>query len=187
MAISTADFKTGLTIELDEGIFQIIEFQHVKPGKGGAFVRTKLRNLETGGVLDKTFRAGEKMERAHIDRVEMEYLYRDGNEYVFMDMSSYEQSSLTADELGDAVHYLKENTPVQVVSYKGKLLGVDLPASMELTVTQTDPGLRGDTATGGSKPATLETGLVVQVPLFVNEGDVIRVDTRTGSYLERAK
>jgi len=187
MAISTADFKTGLTIELDEGVFQIIEFQHVKPGKGGAFVRTKLRNLETGSVLDKTFRAGEKMERAHIDRVEMEYLYRDGNEYVFMDMSSYEQSSLTAEELGDSVHYLKENTPVQVVSYKGKLLGVELPASMELKVTQTDPGLRGDTATGGSKPATLETGLVVQVPLFVNEGDVIRVDTRTGSYLERAK
>lgn len=187
MAISTADFKTGLTIELDEAVFQIVEFQHVKPGKGGAFVRTKLRNLETGSVLERTFRAGEKMERAHIERSEVEFLYRNGDEFVFMDMSSYEQSSLTAEELGDAVHYLKENTAVQVAVYKGKVLGVELPASMELTITETDPGLRGDTATGGSKPATLETGLVVQVPLFVNQGEVIRVDTRTGAYLERAR
>jgi elongation factor P len=183
--ISTADFKTGLTIEYDRDIFQIVEFQHVKPGKGGAFVRTRLRNLRTGATIDKTFRAGEKMEQAAIRRRPMQFLYRAGDEYFFMDVESFDQESLTAEQIGQQAEFLKPDTEVNVRQFEEELLGVELPHTMELTVTTTDPGLRGDTATGGSKPATLETGAVVSVPLFINEGDVIRVDTRSGQYLER--
>lgn len=185
MAISTADFRTGLTIENDGGLFQIIEFQHVKPGKGGAFVRTKLRNLRTGAVVDKTFRAGERMEQAQIVRRPMQFLYRSGDEYVFMDVETFEQLPISAARVGEGVKYLKPDTEVLVMTYGEELLGVELPNTLDLTVTQTDPGLRGDTATGGTKPATLETGAVVNVPLFINEGDVVRVDTRTGKYVER--
>jgi elongation factor P len=186
LAISTADFRTGLTIEIGEGIFQIVEFQHVKPGKGGAFVRTRLRNIRTGAVIDKTFRAGERMEQAIIERRPMQFLFRAGDEYTFMDMETFDQVSLSADRVGEGVKYLKPDVEVSVASFGDEIIGVELPNTMELAVTQTDPGLRGDTATGGNKPATLETGAVVNVPLFVNEGDVIRVDTRSGKYLERA-
>jgi elongation factor P len=185
LPISTADFRTGLTIETEGGVFQIVEFQHVKPGKGGAFVRTRLRNIRTGAVVDKTFRAGERMERAIIERRPMQFLYRSGDEYVFMDTETFDQVSLPARRLGDAADYLKPDTEVQMLSFGEEMLGVELPNTVELKVTQTDPGLRGDTATGGSKPATLETGAVVTVPLFIQEGNVVRVDTRTGQYLER--
>lgn len=187
MAISTADFKTGLTIEYEGNVYQIIEFQHVKPGKGGAFVRSRLRNLMTGATLEKTWRAGDKMDSAHVERRNVEFLYRDGDDLVFMDMTDYEQMTLPVKQVGTAVNFLKDNTTVQLAQWKGQLLTIELPHTMEFTITQTDPGLRGDTAQGGSKPATLETGAVVTVPLFVNEGEVIRVDTRTGQYLERAK
>lgn len=187
MAISTADFKNGLTIEYEGNVYQIIEFQHVKPGKGGAFVRSRLRNLMTGATLEKTWRAGDKMDSAMVERRNVEFLYRDGEDLVFMDMTDYEQLSLPAQQVGEAVNFLKDNTPVQLVQWKGNLLNIELPQTMEFTITQTDPGLRGDTAQGGSKPATLETGAVITVPLFVNEGEVVRVDTRTGQYLERAK
>jgi len=183
--ISTADFRNGLSIIVDGEIFIIIEFQHVKPGKGGAFVRTKLRNLRTGNVFDRTFRAGEKMEQAILDKREMQYLYQDGDHYYFMDNESYDQISLTADQLGEGVKYLKDNQPVAVVMHQGQVIGAELPASVELKVASTDPGLKGDTASGGSKPATVETGAVVRVPLVIDPGDVIRVDTRTGEYLER--
>ncbi len=186
MAISTADFKTGLTIEYEGNVYQVVEFQHVKPGKGGAFVRSRLKNLMTGATLEKTWRAGEKMEAALVERRNVEFLYRDGDDLVFMDMSDFEQMTLPAKAVGNSVNFLKENTPVQIQQWKGQVLNVELPQTMEFTVTQTDPGLRGDTAQGGSKPATIETGAVVTVPLFVNEGEVIRVDTRTGQYLQRA-
>lgn len=186
MPISTADFRTGLTIEYDGGIFQIIEFQHVKPGKGGAFVRSRLRNLRTGAVIDKTFRAGERMEQAVIRRNPMQYLYRAGDDYVFMDMETFDQISLGADAVGEGVKYLKPDMEVSIISFEEETLGVELPNTVELAVSETDPGLRGDTASGGSKPATLETGAVVTVPLFISEGDLIRVDTRSGKYLERA-
>lgn len=183
--ISTADFKNGLTIALEGQPFQIVEFQHVKPGKGGAFVRTKLRNLTTGAVLDKTFRAGEKMEQAHVERRPMQFLYRSGEEYCFMDMDSYDQTSLTAEQVGEAAGFLKENQDVMISTWEGSLLGVELPSAVDLRVAATDPGLRGDTASGGTKPATMETGAVVQVPLFIQEGELIRVDTRTRQYVER--
>jgi len=187
LAISTADFKTGLTIEYDGEIFQIIEFQHVKPGKGGAFVRSRLRNLRTGATIDKTFRAGEKMEQAQITKRAMQYLYRAGDDYVFMDTETFDQTPLTVDTVGESVRFLKPDTEVLIQYFnEEEILGVELPHVMEFVVSQTDPGLRGDTATGGNKPATLETGAVVTVPLFVNEGDKIRVDTRSGKYLERA-
>ena len=185
MPISTADFRTGLTIETAGGLYSIVEFQHVKPGKGGAFVRTKLRNLRTGAVTDKTFRAGERMEQAMIQRRPMQFLYRTGEDLVFMDMETFDQTTLSIGQVGDGVGYLKPDLEVTVTMYEDELLGVELPHSVDLKVTKTDPGLRGDTATGGSKPATLESGAVVTVPLFLNEGDVIRVDTRSGKYLER--
>ncbi|MGV3724522.1 MAG: elongation factor P [Actinomycetota bacterium] len=185
--IDTSNFRNGLSFILDNDIFQIIEFQHVKPGKGGAFVRTRLRNLRTGATIDKTFRAGEKMEQAILERKKMNYLYNQDQEYVFMDMDTFDQVTITAQEIGPQVKYLKDNTEVEVLSHDGKVLGVDLPMIMEFEVTETDPGLRGDTASGGSKPATVEGGAVVNVPLFVNIGDRIRIDTRTDSYLERAK
>lgn len=183
--ISTNDFHTGLTIELDGEVYTVVEFMHVKPGKGSAFVRSRLKNVKTGSVIERTFRAGEKLPRAHIDYREMQYLYSSGDENFFMDTSTYEQLTLSDDKLGDARKYLKENMIIGVQIYEGEPIGVELPNFVELAVVETDPGLRGDTATGGSKPATLETGAIVQVPLFVNVGDVIRVDTRTDQYLER--
>jgi len=185
VAISTADFRNGLTIETDRQLFQIVYFQHVKPGKGGAFVKTRLRNLRTGAVVEKTFRAGERMEQAVIERQKMQFLYRAGDEFTFMDMETFDQTSLPESRIGDGATYLKPDMEVAVVTYGGELLGVELPNTVDLAVTQTDPGLRGDTATGGSKPATLESGALVNVPLFIDEGDVIRVDTRTGQYVQR--
>jgi elongation factor P len=184
--ISTNDFRTGVTVEIDGAVWQVIEFQHVKPGKGSAFVRSKLRNLETGAIVERTFRAGEKLPRAHLERREVQYLYSSGDEYTFMDTETYEQLSLSDEQLGDGRQYLVENMTIHVVSHGGRLIGVELPNSVELRVVATDPGLRGDTASGGTKPARLETGLVVQVPLFIEEGDVLRIDTRTGLYIERA-
>lgn len=185
--IDTSDFRNGLSIILDNDIYQIVEFQHVKPGKGGAFVRTRLKNLRTNSTLEKTFRAGEKMEQAILERKKMNFLYNQDNEYVFMDMESFDQITIPAPAIGAQVKYLKDNTEVEVLSHNDRVLGVDLPMVMEFEVTETDPGLRGDTASGGSKPATLETGAVVNVPLFINVGERIRVDTRTDNYLERAK
>lgn len=187
MAISTADFKTGLTIEYEGKVYRIEEFQHVKPGKGGAFVRSRLKNLMTGATLDKTWRAGESMEQALVERRSVDFLYRDGDELVLMDMTDYEELRLPVNQVGDAVKFLKDNITVQLTTWKDQLLDMELPQVMEYVITQTDPGLRGDTAQGGSKPATLESGAVVTVPLFVNEGEVIRVDTRSGQYIERAK
>ena len=185
VAISTAEFRTGLTIETGGDLYSIIEFQHVKPGKGGAFVRTKLRNLRTGAVTDKTFRAGERMEQAMITRRPMQFLYRTGDEYVFMDTVTFDQIPLSGDTVGEGVQYLKPDAEISVISYGDETLGVEVPNTVDLVVTKTDPGLRGDTATGGTKPATLETGAVVNVPLFINEEDVLRVDTRTGQYVQR--
>ena len=184
--LSTNDFRTGSTVTIDGDAWQVVEFQHVKPGKGAAFVRAKLRNLCTGSIVEKTFNAGEKFPKAHIDRREMEYLYENDGNHVFMDTENYEQSELTKATLGDAIKFLKENMKVNIMFYQGKVLGLDLPNVVELTVVETDPGIRGDTATGGTKPATLDTGYVVKVPLFIEVGDVLRVDTRTGDYVERA-
>jgi elongation factor P len=184
--ISTNEFRTGLTIELEGDVFQVIEFQHVKPGKGAAFVRSKLRNVRTGAVIEKTFNAGEKLPRARIERREMQYLYNDGKDYNFMDTETYDQMTMTAEQLGDAVKYLKENMNIQVLTFQGKSIGVELPNFVELEVTDTAPGIKGDTASGGSKPATLETGAVVQVPFFINVGDKLQIDTRTGNYIKRA-
>lgn len=185
--IDTSDFKNGVSIILDNDIYQIVEFQHVKPGKGGAFVRTRLKNLRTSSTLEKTFRAGEKMEQAILERKKMNFLYNQEDEYVFMDMDTFDQITIPTPVIGSGVKYLKDNTEVEVCSHNDKVIGVELPNSMEFEVTETDPGLRGDTASGGSKPATVETGAVVNVPLFVNIGDKIRVDTRTDSYIERVK
>jgi elongation factor P len=182
---STAEFKNGLTIELDGDVYQIVEFQHVKPGKGGAFVRTRIRKYSTGQVIDKTFRAGERIEIARVERRPLQYLYSAGDDYVFMDNESFDQVTLTEGQIGPQVKFLKDNSEVLVASYDGRILGVDLPDTIEAAVTQTDPGLKGDTASGGSKPATIETGAVITVPLFINEGDIIRVDTRSEKYLER--
>jgi len=184
--ISTNDFKNGMALDLPDGLFTVVEFQHVKPGKGGAFVRTKLKNVRTGAVLDRTYRADEKVEQAIIDKREMQYLYRDGEQYVFMDNTTYDQMHVEAGTLGDAVKFLKEGDSPVLQMYGGQIVGVDLPAATELTVTQTEPGVQGDRVSGARKPATLETGLVVQVPLFVNSGDRVKVDTRTGEYLTRA-
>ncbi len=183
--ISTADFKNGLTIALEGDLFQIVEFQHVKPGKGGAFVRTRLRNLRNGSTLERTFRAGEKMEQAILERRSLEFLYSSGDEFVFMDTETFEQMSLPAKVIGDQARYLKENLAISIVFHEEEIIGIELPHTVELKVVQTDPGLKGDTATGGSKPAKVETGATINVPLFINEGDIIRVDTRSGQYLER--
>ncbi len=183
--ISTADFRNGLTILLDGEVYQIIEFQHVKPGKGGAFVRTRLKQLKTGKTLDRTFRAGEKMEQATVERKSLEFIYSNNDEYVFMDTNTFDQQGLRKEVLGDKVLYLKENTPVTVVVHEGDIIDLELPITVNLEVVETDPGLKGDTATGGSKPARLETGATINVPLFINEGDVLKVDTRSGEYLER--
>lgn len=184
--ISSNDFRTGVTIEIDGQVWQVVDFQHVKPGKGAAFVRAKLKNVKTGAVVERTFNAGEKLPKAHIDRREMQYLYESDGMYTFMDNETYEQVELNSDQLGDAKKFLKENMSIGVMFFQGTVIGVDLPYSVELTVVETDPGVRGDTATGGTKPATLETGHIVKVPLFINIGDVLRIDTRSGDYLERA-
>lgn len=185
MQISTNQFKNGMAIELDGQLFFVVDFQHVKPGKGGAFVRTKLKNVKTGAVLDRTFRAGEKFEQAHLERKKMQYLYQDENGYYFMDNSTYDQITLSAEQLGDVMKYVKENTDVDVTAHGDTPLGIEPPMHVELAVADTDPGVKGDTATGGTKPAVLETGAVVNVPLFVNIGDTIRIDTRTDTYITR--
>ena len=184
--ISTNDFRVGLTIELDGDVWQVMEFQHVKPGKGAAFVRSKLRNLRNGNIQEKTFRAGEKVPRAHVETRQMQYLYESGGEYTFMDNETYEQVSLPRERLEREIKFLKENMNVNLVIYKGETIGIQLPNTVELEVVETEPGIKGDTATGGSKPAKLETGLVVQVPLFVQEGDRLIIDTRSGEYVSRA-
>ena len=186
MAFSTNDLRNGMTLDLPEGLFAVVEFQHVKPGKGGAFVRTKLKNQRTGAVIERTYRADEKLEQAIIDKREMQFLYRDGSEYVFMDTSSYEQLQVETGLLGDSANYLKEGDDAVLQFFGTEIIGVDLPAAVELTVADTEPGLQGDRVSGARKPATLETGLVLQVPLFVNPGEKIKVDTRTGEYLTRA-
>jgi elongation factor P len=186
MAIPTNDLRNGMTIELPEGLFSVMEFQHVKPGKGGAFVRTKLRNIRSKAVIERTFRSDERLEQALIDKREMQFLYRDGAQYVFMDNSTYDQMYVEAATLGDAASYLKEGDSAVLQMYGDDVVDVDLPAAVELTVAETEPGLQGDRVSGARKPATLETGLVLQVPLFVNPGERIKVDTRTGEYLTRA-
>jgi elongation factor P len=184
MQVSTAEFRKGLRIVFDGAPYNIVDFQHVKPGKGGAFVRTKLKHMRSGRVIDNTFRSGEKVELVEFEDKHMQFLYRDDG-YHFMDMETYEQVSVSEDEVGDARLYLKENTEVDVLYIDGTPTSVELPNFVELAIAKTDPGVRGDTAQGGSKPAKLETGAVVQVPLFLNEGDVVKVDTRTGEYLGR--
>ncbi len=184
--ISVNDFRTGLTIEVDGGIWQVLEFQHVKPGKGAAFVRSKLRNLRTGAIQEKTFRAGEKVAKAHIENRRMAYLYASGDMHTFMDNESYEQIELSSTQLEYELKFLRENMVVHVMTYQGETLGVELPNTVELEVTETEPGIKGDTASGGTKPATLETGLTVQVPFFINQGDVLIIDTRNASYMSRA-
>ena len=184
--ISAGDFRNGITIEIDGNIFQIIEFQHVKPGKGAAFVRTKLKNIVSGGVVEKTFRPTEKCPQARIDRKEMQYLYEDGDLYNFMDTENYDQVALGADTVGDALKFVKEKEMVKVCSHNGKVFAIEPPLFVELEITETEPGFKGDTATGATKPAIVETGAQVSVPLFVNQGDKIKIDTRTGEYLSRA-
>ncbi|CAN5814950.1 elongation factor P [soil metagenome] len=186
MAITTNDLKNGMSLNLSEGLFQVVGFQHVKPGKGSAFVRTTLRNVRTGAQLEKTFRAGEKVTQAMIDKREMQYLYHDGTDYVFMDNQTYEQLGVSAASLGVAADYLRENDRAVLQMYGEEIVGVDLPAAVELTVAETEPGMQGDRVSGARKAATLETGKVIQVPLFVNIGDKLRVDTRSGDYITRA-
>ncbi|HTY22340.1 MAG TPA: elongation factor P [Desulfomonilaceae bacterium] len=184
---STPDFRKGLKIEINGEPFSIVDFLHVKPGKGGAFVRTTLKSLVTGNVIDRTFRAGEKIDKPDLEEREMQYLYESDGEFHFMDNSTYEQSFLTEAQLGEARNYLQENVTVTVLFHNGKPIGVEVPIFVELKVASTEPGVRGDTAAGGTKPATLETGMTVQVPLFINEGDLLRIDTRVGKYVERVK
>jgi elongation factor P len=187
VSVSTNDLKRGMTLDLDGTLYQVIEFQHVKPGKGGAFVRTKLRNVRTGAVTDRTFNAGVNVGLAIVQRSEMQYLYRDGDSFVFMDTGSYEQYPVAGDVVGDAANFLTEGATAIIPIHDGAAIGVELPASVVLRVARTDPGVKGDRVSGALKPATLETGLGVQVPLFVEEGDLVKVDTRTGQYLTREK
>ena len=184
--VVAGDFRNGITFDMDGQVMQVIEFQHVKPGKGAAFVRTKLRNVITGAVVEKTFSPTDKYNDARIDRKDMQYLYNDGDLYYFMDLDSYEQVPIGKDLIGDNFKFVKENMEVKVLSYKGNVFGVEPPNFVELEVTETDPGFKGDTATNATKPATLETGAEIKVPLFINQGDMIRIDTRTGEYMERA-
>jgi elongation factor P len=186
LSISTNDLKNGMALNLPEGLMTVVEFQHVKPGKGGAFVRTKLKNVRTGAVIDRTFRADEKVTLATIDKREMQFLYREGADYVFMDNESYDQLQVPSDSIGDAVNFLKEGDTAVLPMYNDEIVGVELPAAVELVVTDTEPGMQGDRVSGARKAATLETGLIVQVPLFVNIGDRIKVDTRSSDYLSRA-
>jgi elongation factor P len=184
--ISTSDLRNGMTLNLDEGLFNVVEFQHVKPGKGGAFVRTTLKNVRTGQVVDRTFRAGEKFDRAVMAKKEMQFLYRDGEDYVFMDNSTYEQLNVGPAALRDASNYVIEGSTAILVMFEDEIVGTELPAAVELTIAETEPGVQGDRVSGARKPATLQTGLVIQVPLFVNPGDRVKVDTRSGEYLTRA-
>jgi elongation factor P len=186
MALSTNDLKNGMTLDLPEGLFQVVEFQHVKPGKGGAFVRTTLKNVRTGNTLDKTFRAGEKVEQAVVDKREMNFLYRDGEDFVFMDNTTYDQLHVPPSAIGTAANYIVDGTTVVLQMYDGEIVGSDMAASVELTVADTEPGIQGDRVSGAKKPATMETGAVVQVPLFINVGDRVKVDTRDGSYISKA-
>ncbi len=183
--ISVNDLKTGLTLEIDGGLWNVVEFMHVKPGKGAAFVRTKLKNAETGNVVEKTFRAGEKVAKATLDKRDMQYLYKEGNDYVMMDLETYEQISVSSDKIGDGIKYLKENMNVSILLHGTNIIGIDIPNFVELEVIDTPPAEKGNTAQGGTKPATLETGAVVNVPFFVTTGTIIRVDTRTNEYLDR--
>lgn len=183
--IAAGDFRNGVTIEFEGNIYQIIEFQHVKPGKGAAFVRTKLKNIKNGGVVEKTFRPTEKCPKAHVERTDMQYLYSDGDLYNFMHNETYDQIALSADAVGDAMKFVKENETVKVMSHNGDVFAVEPPLNVELLVTECEPGVKGDTATGATKPCTVETGATVNVPLFVNQGDRIKVDTRTGDYISR--
>ena len=184
--VSAGDFRNGVTFDMDGNVYQIIEFQHVKPGKGAAFVRTKIRNVITGAVTERTFNPSDKYPTAYIERKDMEYSYSDGDLYYFMDQESYELVPINGSELGDNFKFVKENMVCKILSYKGKVFGVEPPTFVELQVSATDPGFKGDTATNATKPATLETGAEIRVPLFINEGDMIRIDTRTGEYMERA-
>jgi elongation factor P len=183
---STNDLKNGMCLDLPEGLMQVVEFQHVKPGKGGAFVRTTLKNVRTGQVVDRTFRAAEKVDQAKIDRREWQYLYNDGRDYVFMDQETFEQMSVPPATLGEATRYLVENSVTTLMMYGDEIVGVELPPSVELQVAETEPGLQGDRSSGGTKPATLETGMQVQVPLFIEKGERLKIDTRTGEYQSRA-
>jgi len=185
--MDTGDFRNGLSILFNNDIYTIVEFQHVKPGKGGAFVRSKMKNLRTGATIDRTWNAGEKIEQARLDRKVMQFLYSEGSDFHLMDMETFEQVTVDRKLIGEKEKYLKENTDVQVIIFKEEIVQVTAPDFMELVITETDPGFKGDTASGGSKPATLETGAVIRVPIFVNQGDKVRVDTRTDTYLERVK
>ena len=183
--ISAGDFRNGVTIEFEGNIYQIIEFQHVKPGKGAAFVRTKLKNIKSGGVVEKSFRPTEKFDAAHIERKDMHYLYADGDMYNFMDNETYEQIALSEDQVGDSLKFVKENDNVKMLSHNGEVFAIEPPLFVELEITETEPGVKGDTATGATKPATVETGATVLVPLFVGQGEKIQIDTRTGEYMKR--
>jgi elongation factor P len=185
-AITTNDLKNGITLQIDNKLYTVVEFQHVKPGKGGAFVRTKIKDLRTGQVLDRTFNAGIRVEQAILDKKDMQFLYRDGDEYVFMDTDSYEQMHVNPKALGEAADYLVEDMTAIVAMHEGEIVNVELPAAVDLVIAETEPGVQGDRVSGAKKPATLQTGLVVQVPLFLNQGDKVRVDTRTGEYITRA-
>ena len=187
MPVSTTEFRNGLKIEIDGEPYIIVEFQHVKPGKGGAFIRTKMKSLKSGNVIDRTFRSGEKVDVPELEEKTMQYLYAADKDRVFMDTTSYEQVSMSEKQLGDSINYLKENMEIKVLYFKGQPINVDVPMFVELAIARTDPGVRGDTASGGSKPATLETGAVVKVPFYLNEGDIVKVDTRTGTFIERVK
>jgi elongation factor P len=184
--ISAGDFRNGITFEFEGNVYQIVEFQHVKPGKGAAFVRTKLKDVINGSTVEKTFRPTDKMPKAHIDRLDMQYSYSDGDLYYFMDQETFDMMPLNSSQLGDALKFVKENDVVRVLMYKGSVFGVEPPNFVTLEVTETEPGIKGDTAQGATKPATLETGATIYVPLFINQGDIIRIDTRTGEYMERA-
>jgi len=185
--VSTAEFRNGLKIEIDGEPYVIVDFQHVKPGKGGAFVRTKIKSLKSGNVIDRTYRSGEKVDIPELEEKSMQYLYAADKDRVFMDTSNYEQISLNDKQLGESINYLKENMEIKVLYHKGQPINIDIPMFVELAISKTDPGVRGDTASGGSKPATMETGAVVKVPFYLNEGDIIKIDTRTGTFIERVK
>jgi len=187
LPVSTTEFRNGLKIEIDGEPYVIVEFQHVKPGKGGAFVRTKMKSLKSGNVIDRTFRSGEKVDVPELEEKTMQYLYAADKDRVLMDTTSYEQISMSEKQLGDSVNYLKENMEIKVLYFKGQPINIDIPMFVELKIARTDPGVRGDTASGGSKPATLETGAVVKVPFYLNEGDVVKIDTRSGIFIERVK
>lgn len=184
--ITTNDLKNGMTLKIDDGLFQIVDFQHVKPGKGHAFVRTNLRNVRAGGTVERTFRAGEKVERANIDKREMNFLYRDGDDYVFMDNETYDQINVSPTALGDVGNYIVDGSTAILLMFGDEIVGTDMAAAVELTIAETEPGLQGDRSSGGTKPATLETGLTIQVPLFIEPGERVKIDTRSGEYLSRA-